>query len=49
MKNVLIFAALAGIAAAVAIYFVSEQNVGTDEDSYNYDDDYTLDGDYAVV
>ena len=36
MKNVLIFAALAGIAAAVSIYFVTESRKTSDDDDYNY-------------
>ncbi len=37
MKNILIFAAIAGIAAAIAIYFVSEQS------NPEYDSDYIAD------
>ncbi|MDB5248622.1 MAG: hypothetical protein JWQ40_3016 [Segetibacter sp.] len=44
MKNVLIFACLAGIAAAVAIYFVSESKLGLDEDN----EDFLTDVDYEA-
>ena len=39
MKNVLIFAGIAGIAAAIAIYFVSESNKNSDQDEYISDDE----------
>ena len=39
MKNILIFASLAGIAAAVAIYFVSESNKNYDAEDYITDAD----------
>ncbi|MEJ7682866.1 MAG: hypothetical protein WKG06_34420 [Segetibacter sp.] len=44
MKNILIFAGIAGLAAAIAIYFVSE-NV---KDSYEDDDSYVTDEDIAA-
>jgi hypothetical protein len=34
MKNILIFAGIAGIASAIAIYFVTEANKNSTEDSY---------------
>jgi hypothetical protein len=34
MKNILIFAGIAGIASAIAIYFVSESVKSSSEDSY---------------
>ncbi len=42
MKNVLIFACLAGIAAAISIYFVTHSQVGVDEDQ----DAFLTDVDY---
>jgi hypothetical protein len=39
MKNILIFAALAGIAAAVSIYFVTEANKD------NFEEDFVSDAD----
>ena len=41
MKNILIFAGIAGIAAAVAIYFTTESFKKIDED----DSDYVSDAD----
>lgn len=43
MKNVLIFAGLAGIAAAIAIYFVGESNSNVADDYY--ESDYVTDAD----
>ena len=34
MKNILIFAGLAGLASAIAIYFVSEGNKGSKKGNY---------------
>ena len=34
MKNILIFASLAAIASAIAIYFVNESNKGSDPEDY---------------
>lgn len=42
MKNVLIFAGIAGLAAAIAIYFVTENDKYAYEDD---DDDYITDAD----
>ncbi len=39
MKNILIFAGIAGLAAAIAIYFVSESDKEADEDEYITDED----------
>lgn len=41
MKNILIFAGIAGLAAAIAIYFVTEKdkNLYEDDDSYITDED----------
>ena len=46
MKNILIFAGIAGLAAAVAIYFVTER----DKTAYEGDDDasYITDEDIAA-
>ena len=45
MKNFLIFAGIAGLAAAIAIYFVTEN----DKNSYENDDDgYVTDEDIAA-
>ena len=46
MKNFLIFAGIAGLAAAIAIYFVTEN----DKNSYEEDDDdgYVTDEDIAA-
>lgn len=46
MKNILIFAGIAGLAAAIAIYFVTER----DKDVYEEDDDagYITDADIAA-
>lgn len=43
MKNILIFAGIAGIAAAIAIYIVTEN----DKNSYEDDDSYVTDEDIA--
>ncbi len=44
MKNILIFAGLAGLAAAVAIYFVTEE--GKKDDSLDdYESGYVTDAD----
>lgn len=45
MKNILIFAGIAGLAAAIAIYFVSENDKYTYEDN---DDSYVTDEDIAA-
>ena len=34
MKNILIFAGLAAIASAIAIYFVTESNKDSDDEEY---------------
>lgn len=39
MKNILIFAGIAGLAAAIAIYFVTESDRDIDEDEYITDED----------
>lgn len=39
MKNILIFAGIAGLAAAIAIYFVGENDKNFDEDRYVSDED----------
>ena len=45
MKNILIFAGIAGLAAAIAIYFVSEN----DKNEYDDDNDgYITDADRAA-
>lgn len=44
MKNVLIFAGIAGLAAAIAIYFVTE----SDKNDYDEDEDYITDADIAA-
>ncbi len=44
MKNILIFAGIAGIAAAIAIYFVTEKDTNTFEDD---DEGYITDTDIA--
>jgi len=46
MKNILIFAGIAGLAAAIAIYFVTER----DKDVYEDDDEagYITDADIAA-
>ena len=43
MKNILIFAGIAGLAAAIAIYFVTEN----DKDLYGDDEGYITDEDIA--
>jgi hypothetical protein len=43
MKNVLIFAGLAGLAAAIAIYFVGEANSNAIDDYY--ESEYVTDAD----
>jgi hypothetical protein len=44
MKNILIFAGIAGLAAAIAIYFVTE-NDKNDNDRYLDEDEYVTDED----
>ena len=44
MKNILIFAGIAGLAAAVAIYIVTQN----DKNAYEDDDDYISDADVAA-
>lgn len=44
MKNILIFAGIAGLAAAIAIYFVSENDKNFDEEEY-LSDEYVSDED----
>lgn len=39
MKNILIFACIAGIASAIAIYFVTENDKSVDEGGYVSDED----------
>lgn len=43
MKNILIFAGIAGLAAAIAIYFVTEND--KNDDRYLDDDEYVTDED----
>ena len=38
MKNILIFAGIAGLAAAIAIYFVSQNDNNSDENDYQSDE-----------
>lgn len=48
MKNILIFAAIAGIAAAVAIYLVTENDKNSDfltDNDNSEDDEYVSDAD----
>ena len=46
MKNILIFAGIAGLAAAIAIYFVGESNQEMDYyDTDYYESDYVSDTD----
>lgn len=40
MKNILIFAGIAGLAAAISIYFVTESNKNSDQDDFLTDVDY---------
>lgn len=46
MKNLLIFAGIAGIAAAIAIYFVTQNDKNTFEDDDN--DGFVTDADIAA-
>lgn len=45
MKNILIFAGIAGIAAAIAIYFVSESD---ESDNDSFEEGYVSDEDIEV-
>lgn len=45
MKNILIFAGIAGLAAAIAIYFVTENDKNTYEDD---NEGYVSDADIAA-
>lgn len=47
MKNILIFAGIAGLAAAIAIYFVSERDKNSFDDE-SYDEGYVTDADIAA-
>jgi len=48
MKNILIFAGIAGIAAAIAIYFVTENDKNSyDDGGDNYLNNYPTDEDIA--
>ncbi len=47
MKNILIFAGIAGLAAAIAIYFVTQNDKDIDADEYD-DQYYVSDEDIAA-
>lgn len=47
MKNILIFAGIAGLAAAIAIYFVTQNDNDIDADEYD-DQYYVTDEDIAA-
>lgn len=47
MKNILIFAGIAGLAAAIAIYFVTQNDNDIDADEYD-DQYYVSDEDIAA-